>query len=261
MLHMDAMQETWRHFKLTGDAGARDQLIESHVHLVKYVLGRMLNLSQMGTETLDFDDLYSVGVMGLIKAVDDFDISRDVKFVTYAIPRIRGAIIDELRHQDPLPRSMRGEVQRLEDALSRIEMEHQRPASDDELCRMLEITPAKLDQIFSALQYAIHVSLDEEVSVGDEGIISKRELVKDNTDVTPRTDAMRQELIEGVTEAIEALPDKERLVIILYYTEELTLKEIGDVLDVTESRVCQLHSKAVARLRARLKTMQLHPAS
>lgn len=255
------MQETWRRFKLTGDTGARDELIESHVHLVKYVLGRMLNLSQMGTEALDFDDLYSSGVMGLIKAVDDFDISREVKFITYAIPRIRGAIIDELRHQDPLPRTMRGEVQRLEEALGRLEMDKQRPASDDELCRELEVSPDKLDQIFSALEYAIHVSLDEEVSVGDEGIISKRELVKDDTDVTPRTDAQRSELIEGVADAIDALPEKERLVIILYYTEELTLKEIGEVLDVTESRVCQLHSKAVGRLRARLRTMQLHPAS
>lgn len=255
------MEEVWRRFKLTGDPAARDEIIKANVHLVKYVLGRLLCLTRMSHETLDFDDLYSVGVMGLIRAVDSFDITRDVKFVTYAIPRIRGSIVDELRIHDPLPRTMRAEVQRLEKIITRLEMDKQRPANDAELCSEMGISQDRLDEIVSAMQYSIHVSLDEEVSLGEEGVATKRDLLKDETGKSPRSGLLRNDLVESLADAIDALPEKERHIVILYYMEELTFREIGEVIGVTESRVCQLHTKAMSRLRGKLKNVELDLAS
>lgn len=255
------MDEVWTRYKLTGDAAARDEIIKANIHLVKYVLGRLLCLSRMSHETLDFDDLYSVGVMGLIRAVDSFDITREVKFVTYAVPRIRGAIVDELRVHDPLPRTMRAEVQRLEKIIARLEMEKNGPANDAELCAEMGVSQDRLDDIISAMQYSVHVSLDEEVSLGEEGAVTKRDLLKDESGKSPRNGLLRADLIEQLADAIDVLPEKERLVVVLYYMEELTFREIGEVIGVTESRVCQLHTKAMSRLRGRLKGVELDLAS
>ncbi len=245
----------WQEYKKFGSLKAREQLIQKHLHLVKYSIGRIMARYQLDKEAVSVEDLYSCGVIGLMEAVDGFDPSRMVKFVTYAIPRIRGAIIDELRALDWIPRSLRQRVNQMQAAYAQMERELGRPVNDSELSERLGLQPKQLQELFDQASRMTLLSLDELVQLGDDSQVSREALTKSAAEDV-RSGIQREEVVALLEAAIEELPDRERLVLVMYYVEELTLKEIGEVLKVTESRVCQLHSKAILRLRARLHSME-----
>jgi len=246
----------WMEYTKTRSLDAREKLAEKYIHLVKYVINRMLTVSHIESEVLDYDDLYSCGVMGLLAAIDGFDTTREVKFITYAIPRIKGSIIDELRSVDWIPRSLRQQVNRLQSAFNELEGELMRPANDTELSQRLGITSEDLQSLLNHASRASLLSLDEVIRISDDGTTTRGEMTPARKTEDPRNTIHQEEIVELLTQAIENLPEKERLVVIMYYNDELTLREIGEVLGVTESRICQLHTKAMLRLRGKLTAWQ-----
>ncbi len=246
----------WIEYKKTGSMDAREKLADKYIHLVKYVINRMLAVSHIESEVLDYDDLYSCGVMGLLTAIDNFDPNRDVKFITYAIPRIKGSIIDELRSVDWIPRSLRQQVNKLQSAFVELEGELLRPARETELANKLELDVKDLQSLLHHASRSTLLSLDEVLRVSDDGTTTRADVTPARKNDDPRNSIQQEEIVELLTEAIENLPQKERLVVVLYYNEELTLREIGEVMGVTESRVCQLHTKAMLRLRGKLQSWQ-----
>lgn len=245
----------WIRFKEQGAEDARSKIILKYVHLVKFVVNRIVSGHSLEGEFSSYDDLYSVGILGLIEAIGGFDLTRGVKFTTYAVPRIRGAVIDELRALDWVPRSLRTKVGQLQRAYAEIENQHLRPATDEEVSEKLGITLKDLDGLLMNASRISVLSLDEEVWVAGDSDISRADITEARSE-DPRAGIHREEIQEIMKQAVRNLPEKERLVVALYYINELTFKEIGEVLEVTESRVCQLHSKAVSRLRGRLRDFQ-----
>jgi len=249
------LSAVWVAFKETGDTRARESLILAYSPLVKYVAGR---LSSNLPQTVDSADLISYGVFGLIDAIEKFDTSRGIKFETYAIARIKGAIIDELRAMDWVPRSIRARAREFEAAYIALENRLRRVPDDAEIAEEMGITLKELQEILSKLSYTSVMSFEEMWSSS-----SDREERGDplsaiaDRDAEDPVEVFEAVEIKGVlASAIERLPEREKTVIALYYYEGLTLKEIGTVLGVTESRVSQLHTKAVLRLRARLHAAQ-----
>lgn len=246
--------EVWKEI-VQGDAHARDRMIRQYIYVVKYVLNRLVTHPHLDQDVLDFDDLYSAGVIGLINAVDNFDPNREVKFITYAIPRVRGAIIDELRAVDWLPRSLRKRMNQLQNAYSQLENKFLRPANDDEVSAHLDLSIEEFRQLLSMASRSVVLSLDEELRLSDDSRTTRGDQAA-RTERTCRDILARDELTSILATTIESLPEKERLVVAMYYYDEMTFKEIGKVLSVTESRVCQLHTKSMSRLRARLKNLE-----
>ncbi len=229
----------------------RDTLIVAYAPLIKYIAQR---IAARLPANIELDDLMSAGVIGLMDAIDKYDASRDNKFKTYAEFRIRGAILDELRAQDWVPRSVREKAKQLEKAFAKIEQEKGRQATDDEVCDVLKISQ---DEYYSMLNQVRSVSL---LSFEDFTSFSKADKRSLNSIVanraggsTPFNEVTLATLKKLVAEAIRELPEKQRLVLSLYYYEDLNLKEIGRVLDVTESRVSQLHTQAILRLKGKLR--------
>jgi RNA polymerase sigma factor FliA len=240
----------WDSYKDDKDPDARDALILNYSPLVKYVAGR---LASSLPQSVDTGDLISYGIFGLIDAIEKFDRSREIKFETYAIARIKGAIIDELRAMDWVPRSVRSRAREIETAYIALEHKLRRVPSDDEVAAHMGISPQEFAEILTKLSYTSVVSF-EELWVGgdrDEGQ-SVLGSIKDETADDPVAIVESEEIKTILAEGIDRLPEREKTVVALYYYEGLTLKEIGTVLGVTESRVSQLHTKAVLRLRARL---------
>lgn len=244
----------WAVFKTTGDSETREQLILNYSPLVKYVAGR---LSSSLPQTVDTADLISYGIFGLIDAIEKYDPERGIKFETYAIARIKGAIIDELRAMDWVPRSVRARAREVEQAYIRLEGTLKRVPSDTEVATELGISEKELQSIFSKLAYTSIVSFEELWVGGDrEERSSIMSTIQDDKAEDPVLVFESEEVKDILADAIERLPEREKTVVALYYYEGLTLKEIGQVLGVTESRVSQLHTKAVLRLRARLHAAQ-----
>jgi len=243
------IQELWRRYKMNSDPGAREALIKQYAHLVKITAGRVVTSLPPNIER---DDLVSAGVVGLIKAVDQYDISRQVKFETYAIALIRGAILEMLREEDWVPRSIRERVKNLERTYLQLEMALGRPASEEEVACALGVEIDELHSLLSDTGRATLVSLDD-VIVGVDGNerIHLVDVIDDEL-ASPLSEIESKEMRRTLGTAIDRLPDRERLVISLYYFEGLTFKEIGRVLTVSESRVYQLHTQAVLRLRGYL---------
>lgn len=245
-----ATASLWSEYKATGDPGSRQQLIVLYSPLVKYVAGRVaVGLPQH----VDGADLVSYGIIGLIDAIDRFDMARAVKFETYAIPRIRGAIIDELRAIDWVPRSVRAKARAVEQAFSSLEATLLRSPSDAEVAKEMGISERDLQEILRQVSFVGVAALDEVFMVG--GDRTERTTLGDTiADGTAGPVALFEdkEAKEILGQAIAKLGDRERTVLSLYYYENLTLAEIGEVLGVTESRVCQIHTKAVLQLRSRL---------
>jgi RNA polymerase sigma factor for flagellar operon FliA len=245
LAHLDL----WERFLERGDLTARQRLVEQYVRIVKYVAGRMaIGLPHY----VEYNDLVSAGLLGLIQAIDNFDHRRGIKFETYAIPRIRGAILDELRSQDWFPRSLRRKAKQLEAAYAELEVRLGRPATDQEIARELGIDVGELDGLVGEVALATIMSLDADGSDDGEQQTSMGEYLPD-----PRSDEIERSIAEQemrtlIAERLSELPEKEQLVLVLYYYEELTLKEIGEILDVTESRVCQIHTKAILRLKGKI---------
>lgn len=249
-------KKLWAEYVKNRSQDVRDKLAEKYIHLVKYVINRMLAVSHIESEVLDYDDLYSCGVMGLLTAIDGFDPGREVKFITYAIPRIKGSIIDELRSVDWIPRSLRQQVNRLQNAYAELESELQRPANELELAEKMGVPPEELQSLIAHASRSALLSMDEVLRISEDGAATRGDMTPSKKIDDPRDSIHQEEIVELLTEAIENLPEKERLVVVMYYNEELTLREIGEVLDVTESRVCQLHTKAMLRLRGKLAVWQ-----
>ena len=244
----------WASFKDDGNTDAREQLILNYSPLVKYVAGR---LSSSLPQTVETADLISYGIFGLIDAIEKYDPSRGIKFETYAIARIKGAIIDELRAMDWVPRSVRSRAREIEQAYVALESKLRRVPSDEEVASHLGIPKRDLHDLYSKLSYTSIVSFEELWVGGDrEDHSSVMGTIKDETAEDPVALFENEEIKDILAGAIERLSERERIVIALYYYEGLTLKEIGQVLGVTESRVSQLHTKAVLRLRGRLHATQ-----
>ena len=234
------------------DPAYRDQLITEYLPYVKRIVQR---LAVHLPSTVDVDDLMNVGVIGLIQAVDRYDPQRDNKFMTYAIFRIKGAVLSELRARDFLSRSNRRKIRELESAYSRLEQKYGREAEDIEVAEELGID---LEQVYRTKQMSSisFISLEElGVSSRDEKEKLLNYLINNEDDALTMTKL--KELREGMAEAIKQLPEKERLVISLYYLDELTMKETGKVLGITESRVSQIHSQAILHLRTKLRKQNL----
>lgn len=242
-------QGLWRRYKLQGDPIARDVLISQYAYLVKITAGRVVTSLPPNVER---DDLVSAGVVGLIKAVDQYDISRQVKFETYAIALIRGAILEMLREEDWVPRSIRERVKSLERTYLQLESTLGRPASDQEVATALGVEIDEFHSLLADTGRATLLSLDD-VIVGADGNdrIHLADVINDDY-AGPSIEVESKEMRRILATAVDRLPDRERLVISLYYFEGLTFKEIGKVLTVSESRVYQLHTQAVLRLRGYL---------
>lgn len=240
--------ELWQKYKEEGSAETRDRLIEKYAPFVKYIAGRVvMNLPP----NVEFDDLVGYGVFGLIDAIEKYDPSRNIKFKTYAHQRIRGAMIDELRAIDWTPRSVRQKVKLLEQSFTRLGVELGRPAKDEEVAKDMNITLKELYSLYNDTQSSLLLSLDE-VYYDDENNSARIDFLQDDGVDDPVKRAETEEIKRLLTQAIDTLSERERLVVSLYYFEELTLKEIGKVLGVSDSRVSQLHTKAILRLRGKL---------
>lgn len=228
----------------------RQRLLEDHLHMVKIIAYQVaVNLPPH----VDVNDLIGAGMVGLLESVDRFDAARGVQFNTYASMRVRGAILDELRSMDWMTRSMRDKSNNLERAYGEIERRTGRPAEIEDVAKTLHITTGELHSMLSEVAALSVVNL-EDLGVGSRNdAMDILECIKDPNAVDPLVAAKLAELKRVVVEAVEALPEKEKVIISLYYYEELTLKEIGRVLEITESRVCQLHSQMMHRLKASLK--------
>jgi RNA polymerase sigma factor for flagellar operon FliA len=244
------LEELWRGYKAGSSREVRDQLILHYSPLVKYVAGRVaVGLPQ----NVEQSDLVSYGIFGLIDAIEKFDPDRGYKFETYAIARIKGAILDELRSIDWVPRSVRAKARALEKAYAKLEAELHRTPSDEELAAELGFTEDQLQTALSQISFVGLVALDEMLSVGgDRGeALTLGDTIADSVD-GPVGVYEVEEMRQILAQAINRMPEREKVVLTLYYYEGLTLAEIGQVLGVTESRVCQIHTKAILQLRSRL---------
>jgi RNA polymerase sigma factor for flagellar operon FliA len=238
----------WQAFGERRDQELRDRLVLHYAPLVKYVAGRV------GTglpSHVEVSDLIQSGIFGLVDAIEKFEPERGLKFETYAMQRIRGAILDDLRAQDWVPRSVRSRARDVERALERLEAKYQRTATDAELAAELDLSVEDLRELFAQLQMTSVVALDDLIGFGSTQA-SLAETLPDERAEDPIATLVDRDSRRQLAEAVERLSERDRIVVTLYYFENLTLAEIGKVLGVTESRVCQLHTRAVLRLRSKL---------
>jgi RNA polymerase sigma factor FliA len=247
----DETQELWLDYRRTGDQKIRDRLILTYAPLVKYVAGR---LGSGLPAHVDEGDLVSYGLLGLIGAIERYDPARDVKFETYAMARIKGQIIDELRSMDWVPRSVRARARQIERAIGELEARVGRAPTDEEIAKKLGITEEELEESLGEIGRSSIAALDELWTVSGSGgdQVALIDTIEDESAPNPEGTLSVTEQKEALADAIARLPEREKLVVTLYYYEELTLREIGEVLGVTESRVSQLHTKAILRLKAHI---------
>jgi RNA polymerase sigma factor for flagellar operon FliA len=242
----------WADYKATADDAAREALIVHYSPLVKYVAGRVAAGLPQNVEQ---SDLASYGMFGLIDAIDKFEPERGFKFETYAISRIKGSILDELRSIDWVPRSVRAKVRQIEQAYAKIEAKHHRPPTDAELAEELDWTDDQLQTALTQISQVGLAALDESVSGrnGQPGdAMTLGDTIPDRTAGSPMGAFEAAETRQLLGDAINTLPEREKLVLTLDYYENMTLQEIGRVLGVTESRVCQIHTKSLLHLRSRV---------
>src|SRR5215216_2848826 len=245
----------WNNYVAKHDPKLRERIIVQYAPLVKYVVGRLaINLPTI----VDSDDVISYGTMGLIDAVERFDPTRGIKFETYAIARIRGAIIDALRSLDQIPRTARQRAREIEAAIVELEAKLKRPPYDEEVAAHLGMEVDKYREACVRTNVST-LSLDSLLSTDDDegpGGGMRAYAFEDRDSPDPVSTTERRELEVALVQAVKNLPERERLVLSLYYYEELTMKEISKVMEISESRVCQLHAQAVLRLRATLRQQQ-----
>lgn len=249
---MEDLEGVWRRYQESPTPELRHWLIEAYAPLARYVVDR-LNLRP--GPALEYEDLLSQAVVGLIAAVDRFDPTRGIKFETYAYHRIRGAVMDMLRELDWLPRSVRQRESEMAAAYERLEAKLGRPPTDEELASEMDIAVEQLDELAREVAFQTVQSLEETVSSPQWEARTVGELVADETAPSPEQEAERCAEQEMLARAVDDLPEAERTVVSLYYYDGLTLKEIGCVLGVTESRACQIHGKAMVRLRAKVQAL------
>lgn len=244
----------WEEFKQTKSSKLRDKFIRQYMPLVKYVAGKVA----VGMpNSVEFDDLVGFGQFGLLDAINKYDPAKGVKFKTYAVTRIRGAIFDELRQIDWVPRSVRQKSREIEDAIVTLESRLGRTASDAEIAQSLRLSEDEYHRTVMKVSGTSILSLNEVWYSGDDNdSMSIGDSIESPSSLNPDVIAEREEIRKVIIQAINELPEKEKMVIVLYYHEDLTFKEIGEVLDVSESRISQLHTKANLRLRAKLTNVR-----
>ncbi len=233
------------------DGKLRDQLIMDYAPLIRFVAQR---IASRLPSNVDIDDLISAGVIGLMDAIEKYDPSRDNKFKTYAEFRIRGAILDELRSQDWVPRSVRDKAKKIEKTYAELEQKFGRAVSDEELSKALGIELEEYHEMVSKVKAVTLLSIDELSGPNQHDRKSLLECLENTNSKNPFTQLKSKGVRDLLIKNIEDLPEKQKLVLSLYYYEDLNLKEIGKILEVTESRVSQLHTQAVEKLRAKLKS-------
>jgi RNA polymerase sigma factor for flagellar operon FliA len=245
-----ALADLWSRYAESRDTELRDRLILHYAPLVKYVAGRVGSGLPAHVEQAD---LISYGTFGLIDAITRYEPTREVKFESYAMSRIRGAIIDELRSTDWIPRSVRMKARQFERAVAQLESTLQRSPTDEEVAEAMDMDVEEIRKFLGQLSLVNVVALDE-LLVDEDGGSAPRlvDTLQDSTALDPQAMAEHGEARQLLARAVEQLPDREKVVVSLYYFEGLTLAEIGRVLGVTESRICQLHTKAVLHLRTKL---------
>lgn len=242
----NARIKLWQEYANKPSAEIREKIILEYAPLVKLVAGR---LSMYLGYNVEYDDLVGYGVFGLIDAIDKFDPRKEVKFETYASLRIRGAILDQIRKMDWIPRTVRQRQKKITEAIKEIEANTGRTATDEEVAKAIGISSEEYDEWQSQMKVTNVVSLDEFVEQGSDisdnrGFSSKQ--------ATPEEAIEQQELKQKLAEALKELTEKEQKVVLLYYYEDLTLKEISNIMEVSESRVSQLHTKALGKMRVKL---------
>jgi RNA polymerase sigma factor FliA len=246
------LKDLWRRYKDEGDARARERLVLAYSPLVKYVAGRMSSGLPSHVEEAD---LISYGLLGLISSIERFEPEREIKFETFAVTRIKGSIIDELRSLDWVPRSVRAKAREIERANAKLEHELHRAPSDQEIADALGVSAEEFQESLVRISNSSVVALDELWTVSDASgdQVSLLDTIQDPGAVDPAAEMDATDMKDRLADAIAGLPEREKLVVALYYYENLTLREIGEVLGVTESRVSQLHTKAVLRLKSRIQ--------
>jgi RNA polymerase sigma factor for flagellar operon FliA len=254
LLEQYTEDELWQQYRKKKEPRIRDTFIRQYAPLVKYVAGKVA----IGMpHNVEFDDLVSCGTFGLIDAIEKFDPAKDVKFKTYAVTRIRGAIFDELRATDWVPRSVRQKTREVEEAIGTLEGQLGRPASDHEVAHYLKIPESEFGKMMMKISGTSILSLQDVWFSGDENDkVSIGETIEAPDSLKPDIVVEREEIKRVVMDVIQQLPEKEKKIIVLYHYEDLTLKEIGQVLEITESRVSQLHTKAMMRIRAKLTNVR-----
>jgi len=239
----------WESYLSNGETEIRDKLLVKYFPLVKYVAGKMMVTLPT---SVDYEDLVSAGVIGLIGALDRFKPELGVKFETFVLPRIRGAILDELRKLDWAPRSLRSKARKFEQAISQLEKENGRSIAEHEIIERMEVSEKDFIALLRDINNASLVSLDGPGIEESDQINSMYDLIEDKESGNPYKHIEKDEIMDLLVLTIERLPEQEKIVMALYYYEELTLREIGQVLNITESRVSQIHSKAIGSLRNHL---------
>lgn len=241
------LEVVWKTYKRTRDENLRNTLIEHHMPLVRSIAERVL---QTLPKSIELDDLSSAGTFGLMDAINGFDLSRGIKFKTYCTTRIRGSILDELRSQDWVPRLVRLKAHRLERAIRRLEGEFGRSPNQMEIATELGISLEELQAHQSEANAKTIFSLSEKWDDGDEEKeMEKVEILADRKATNPVETIQQNDALDAIT---SSLTKKERLIVLMYYYEGLTMREIGEIMELTESRVCQIHSNVMARLKAQL---------
>ncbi len=245
------VQHLWSQYKTHGSPDARERLILNYSPLVKFVAGRV---GAGLPPSVEHGDLVSYGILGLIDAIEKFDPAREIKFETYAIPRIRGAILDELRALDWVPRSVRSKAREMERAMGKLQAQLKREPTDEELADEIGIEVSELQDRLGDVAAVSVVGLEELLTVGGEkgDAVSVLDTLADEQTERPGELMEADETRQALLESIDYLREREKMVIALYYFEGMTLAQIGQVLGVTESRVCQMHTKAVLGLRAKM---------
>jgi len=246
------LKDLWSRYKADGDQQARERLVLAYSPLVKYVAGRVSSGLPAHVEEAD---LISYGLLGLISAIERFDPEREIRFETFAVTRIKGSIIDELRSLDWVPRSVRAKAREIEQANAKLENKLQRAPTDAEMAAALGVTQDEFQESLVKIANSSVVALDELWTVSDSSgdQVSLLDTIPDPGAADPVRELDISDMKDSLADAIARLPEREKLVIALYYYENLTLREIGEVLGVTESRVSQLHTKAVLRLKSKLQ--------
>lgn len=246
--------ELWAEYRKTKSVALRDKFIRQYMPLVKYVAGKIA-VGMPGS--VEFDDLVGFGQFGLLDAIEKFDPDKNVKFKTYAVTRIRGAIFDELRQLDWVPRSVRQKSREIEDSIVDLEAKLGRSASDAEIAKHMGVSEEEYQQTIMKVSGTSILSLNDVwYSGNDNDHMSIGDSIESPSSMNPDVVVEREEIRKVIIEAINELPEKEKMVIVLYYHEDLTFKEIGQVLEVSESRISQLHTKANLRLRAKLTNLR-----
>ena len=246
--------DLWEEFKKTKSPALRDKFIKQYMPLVKYVAGKVA----VGLPaSVEFDDLVGYGQFGLLDAINKYDTAKNVKFKTYAVTRIRGAIFDELRQMDWVPRSVRQKSREIEDAITTLESRLGRTATDEEIASSLNMSEDEYHRTVMKVSGTSVLSLNDVWYSGDDNDnMSIGNNIESPSSLNPDIIAEREEIKKVIAQAINELPEKEKMVMVLDYHEDLTFEEIGEVLEVSESRISQLHTKANLRLRAKLTNLR-----